>query len=525
MSVDAQEVARGPSESAPSDFRRVSIAERRRLVAESLRIGNPGNNARDLPADADPRHECRIELRVVDIRTYEHNPRRAGNAKFAEIKESIRAAGIRNPLTVTRRPGDSHFIVESGGNTRLLAVQQLWAETGDPRFEKLTVLFRPWRSESHVLTAHIVENELRGEMTFYDRAAGIVAIKAHLEAEKRSALSLRQLEAALKALGLATNPTTLSQYLFVAQHLRVLAESIRDLSAQDIKTIQPRLNSLKRHAQARAEISEATLYESVFDPVIREVAERCLQGDRFSPTEVCAACELALARHLGEPVAELRLDLGAMSRSGQGVRPEITATPVPPTTEVPALSADGGSEPRKHRAVSGADSRGVRASPRAAADMLPSVADHRRGRTAITEDAQRLARLAGIDAQLRCDPTASLGFWMTEQPVLADDLRPQARRVWWLLSRLADPQAPSRGARIPSVASEGSSSTMLAEPEATASDAAENDARALLSWLVDPDDALAGATLQFLDRLRTWHMGQRPNASVTGGRPESKEQV
>ena len=89
--------------------RPASIEERRRLVAESLRIGNPGNNARDLPTQADPRHDCQIELKVDDIHPYEHNPRRATNAKFAEIKESIRSCGIRNPLTVTRRPGREAF--------------------------------------------------------------------------------------------------------------------------------------------------------------------------------------------------------------------------------------------------------------------------------------------------------------------------------------------------------------------------------------------------------------------------------
>ncbi len=130
---------------------KVSVDERRRLVAESLRVGNPGNNARDLAGQVDPRMESQIELAVDEIHPYEHNPRRATNAKFDDIKESIRTSGLRSPLTVTRRPGESHFIVEAGGNTRLLALRQLWAETRDPRFRKLVVLFRPWRSESPIL--------------------------------------------------------------------------------------------------------------------------------------------------------------------------------------------------------------------------------------------------------------------------------------------------------------------------------------------------------------------------------------
>ena len=112
---------------------RNATEQRRRLIAESLNVGNPANNAQALPDAKNPKFECRLELDVDDIRPYDRNPRRTVNAKFAEIKESIRASGIRNPLTVTRRPGDEHFIVEAGGNTRLTAVQQLWAETQDVR--------------------------------------------------------------------------------------------------------------------------------------------------------------------------------------------------------------------------------------------------------------------------------------------------------------------------------------------------------------------------------------------------------
>ncbi|MBI2293408.1 MAG: ParB N-terminal domain-containing protein [Betaproteobacteria bacterium] len=240
-------VHNGASAPASGAFgRHVSIEERRRLVAESLRVGNPGNNSRELPSQADPRHDCQIELAVDDIRPYENNPRRAGNTRFAEIKESIRSSGIRSPLTVTRRPGEEHFIVEAGGNTRLLAIQQLWSETRDARFQKLIVLFRPWRSESHVLTSHLIENELRGEMTFWDKASGVAALKARLEAEKGSALSLRQLEDEMKALGLSVNTATLAHCLFATERLRTLGEAVADLSGLDVKTMQPRLNVMTR---------------------------------------------------------------------------------------------------------------------------------------------------------------------------------------------------------------------------------------------------------------------------------------
>jgi len=113
---------------------KVSVDERRRLVAQSLQVGNPGNNARDLPgqtdASADGQFEHQIELNVDEIRPYENNPRRSVIVKFDDIKESIRTSGLRSPLTVTRRPGESHFIVEADGNTRLLAPPTVVRDAG-----------------------------------------------------------------------------------------------------------------------------------------------------------------------------------------------------------------------------------------------------------------------------------------------------------------------------------------------------------------------------------------------------------
>jgi ParB family protein of integrating conjugative element (PFGI_1 class) len=243
---------------------KASVDERRCLVAQSLQIGNPGNNARHIPEQVDARAaagrcEQQIELTVDEIRPYEHNPRRSANVKFDDIKESIRTSGLLSPLTVTRRPGESHFIVDAGGNSRLLALQQLWAETQDPRYREVVVMFRPWRSESHVLTAHLIENELRGEMSFWDKATGIVALKGRLEVEQGRPLTLRTLEDALYAAGLEVNTATLGLYLFATERLRTLGEAVVGLKGLDVKSLQPRLNAIRRYALAHQALSEDAL--------------------------------------------------------------------------------------------------------------------------------------------------------------------------------------------------------------------------------------------------------------------------
>jgi len=483
-------------------------AQRRRLVAESLGVGNPGNNARDLPIQADPRQDCQIELKVEDIRAYEHNPRRANNAKFAEIKESIRSSGIRNPLTVTRRPGEEHFIVEAGGNTRLLAIQQLWAETGDPRFRKLTAMFRPWRSESHVLTAHLIENEQRGEMTFWDKASGVVALKARLEAEKGRTLSVRQLEEEMKGLGLSVNTATLAHYLFATERLRTLGEAVADLSGLDVKTMQPRLNLMKRYAQTRASLAEADLYVTVFEPVFRQVVDQYRQSQAFSVSGVCRACEEALARQLGEPVAQVRTALDALTRPPQASsetsparadanRPVQSVAMAPTTVGNPSRSGSVVSTANAGTLDSGRQVQTGRA--------LPSNDGNSGVLSRLIERVRFLAGLAGIGECLRPHAAAPLGYYMDALPVAADgdSISPGREQAWWLLALLAGQLGHSPSVAVPEGSAEGGPGTahkagraLGNPPSPFAFDAA------FFGWLVNAHDETASAFWNVLALVR-----------------------
>ena len=383
-----------------------SIDERRRLVAQSLQVGNPGNNARDLPGPVDPYAEQQIELPIDEIRLYEHNPRRSKNLKFDDIKESIRTSGLRSPLTVTRRPHESHFIVEAGGNTRLLALQQLWAETRDPRFRKLGVLLRPWRSENHVLAAHLIENEQRGEMNFWDKASGVVALKGRLEAEQGRPLALRGLEDALHGAGLAVNTATLGLYIFATERLRTLGEAVTDLAGLDVKTLQPRLNAIKRYAMLRQSLAEDVLYATVFEPVFRRIAEEFPHTGEFSAAATCEACEAAMAAHLGETVDALR----------DGLRP--------------AGARCGAGEPV---AKPGDDS------DRAAIEILAPVLHPEPAPPAFDSligYVRAFAGIAGLDDCVVPAPTSAAGFRLCAMAD-ADAAPPARQRAWWLLAAIA----------------------------------------------------------------------------------------
>jgi len=208
-------------------------------IQSMLREGHFGQS-RELPP-ADPLTATQMLLEIDRIEPYEHNPRKERNPLYNEIKDSIRAqGGLNNPLTITRRPGDTHYIVESGGNTRLQILKELWRETADDRFFRIHCLFRPWVSESHVLTAHLIENDKRGELTFIDKALGVRELRLVLESERGETFSQRQLVDALRERGYALDQSTISRMDYAVDVLLpVIPETLRSgMGAPQIRRIR-----------------------------------------------------------------------------------------------------------------------------------------------------------------------------------------------------------------------------------------------------------------------------------------------
>ncbi|EGH46893.1 hypothetical protein PSYPI_33213, partial [Pseudomonas syringae pv. pisi str. 1704B] len=152
----------------------------------------------------DPIADTPMVLTLDELSAYEHNPRTVTNIKYQEIKDSIRVRGLDQPPQVTRRPGEKKFIIRNGGNTRLSILRELYKETGDERFYRISVLFRPWdgeRGEIIALTGHLAENDLRGNLMFIERAVGIENARAIYEQETDEPISQRELARRLKADG------------------------------------------------------------------------------------------------------------------------------------------------------------------------------------------------------------------------------------------------------------------------------------------------------------------------------------
>src|SRR5690606_9960183 len=111
------------------------------------------------------------------------------------------------------RPGADHFIIRNGGNTRLAILRELWSETKDERFFRIPCLFRPWpeRGEIVALTGHLAENELRGGLTFIERALGVEKAREFYEEERGQPITQSELARLLRGDGYSVQQSHISR--------------------------------------------------------------------------------------------------------------------------------------------------------------------------------------------------------------------------------------------------------------------------------------------------------------------------
>jgi ParB family protein of integrating conjugative element (PFGI_1 class) len=172
----------------------------------------------DLERLSDPLTDTPMRVTLEQLRPYEHNPRFIRNPLYDDIKASIRERGLDQPPPITRRPGEPHFIIRNGGNTRLAILGELWQETRDEKFFRIHCLFRPWTNEVTALLGHLAESDLHGQLTFIERALAVAKLKVMLEPDG-AALSQRELARRLAAGGYPVSQPHISRMFDTLEHL------------------------------------------------------------------------------------------------------------------------------------------------------------------------------------------------------------------------------------------------------------------------------------------------------------------
>ncbi|MDU8924286.1 ParB N-terminal domain-containing protein [Pasteurellaceae bacterium LIM206] len=181
-----------------------SKADRKRDMLAQLSTPTIQNNSPDYQQVLEPvANNTQKKLIVVTLdklKPYDGNPRKTRNPAYEEIKASIKSRGLDHAPNVTQRPGDEFYTIADGGNTRLQALKELFQETQDPKFWSIECVYKPWQGEAddinsklNILIGHLAENDIRGELSFIEKALGIREVKALYEEKYKEYFSHRKL--------------------------------------------------------------------------------------------------------------------------------------------------------------------------------------------------------------------------------------------------------------------------------------------------------------------------------------------
>jgi ParB family protein of integrating conjugative element (PFGI_1 class) len=264
-------------------------------------------------------------LDVNEIALYDHNPRHSANPKFDVIKASIRAQGMDQPLVVTQRPGETAYMMGAGGNTRLTILKALYKETGEARFSRVPCVVRPWCGESEVLLAHLRENDLRGSLTFIEKARAVLEAKQFIEAETGTdELTHKDFVKVLQSSGYSISRSVISQMAYAVQTLLPLIPQA--LEAGLGKHQVERIRALERAARRLWQRYDAG-DDSGFDAVLMALCRR-YDGPDWDTDSLQRALETEIAEATETSIHTLRVALDAELDGRKLVIPEVESEPV-----------------------------------------------------------------------------------------------------------------------------------------------------------------------------------------------------
>lgn len=385
------------------------------------------------------------DIPIDQIEPYHYNPRTSRNPRYDELRESIKADGITNILTVTRPPQGSKYTTYGGGNTRLMIAKEL-AANGDSRFATLRVMVKAWPGDAQIISAQLSENENRADITFWEKAGGVDRFRQEFEKESGKSLSTNSLHAELKKRGVNYGVRTLQNFQFAMENLQPIGPWLR---ASDVnESLRPAFSNLQRLAQ---KLGKAPDVQDAMIEVQKAHAEK-VQGSeqpQLDTVALIADWRAACARQLDVSIEHLQVMLDALKEesniSTQALR-DLCAVPVQTQAE-PAQQAvdavqdeDSGDDDipadMKEHAETAQKHEPVMATSKAADVPGKAAMDSAKLRSEIRDILKSICDVAPLQDVIRPNDEMPFGFFIdfpTNPLDGAFGVNPQLRQAMWKL--------------------------------------------------------------------------------------------
>ena len=298
-----------PQSTSRTEARNAAVADQAR--ANLGQIGRSSKLMTPIPS-LDPRADADDSFSILpigEVETYEYNPRTGNNPRYDDIRASIIADGITNPITVTRRPESSKYHPYGGGNTRLAIAKELQA-SGDTRFNTLKVIVKAWPGDANVISAHLAENENRGDISFWEKAQGVATFKKAHEKEHGAVLSTGDLGRELKSHGISFGVRVIQNFAFAVEHLSPIGPWLKATEVNEI--LRPAISG------AMTVATKFDLQRSIFEPVLLKHRDQVLATITYNKE-----AEESQRKPVELDAADLVADLHEALAMAVGVTPEI----------------------------------------------------------------------------------------------------------------------------------------------------------------------------------------------------------
>lgn len=396
-----------------------------------------------------------VSLPIDAIQCFANDPRQTPNPEYSRIKGSIQTQGIDQPLVITQRPGEHGYLVAAGGNTRLKILRELFKETGDLKFSRVTAVIKPWRGDAEVMLAHLRENDLRGDLIFFEKACAVRELRQLFEQQYEiKKMTQTEFVAYLHQRGYALSQSSLSYMEYVVDFLAPLLPMalLGGMGRNEVV----RIRAVERATRALWN-DRVQSDPDGFDDAFAQLCAR-YDGPDWDLLSLRQALEAEIADRLNQTVHAIRLALDARLAGsietalpcldeGDNEWPEVQA----PRSRV-AMQSHQGSSTSTPKAETGAPDADVPALSEVVSNESVLFGregeDRSRGVTELRAEAAQLATLlAGrYDLSSVIVPTDNLGtgFLVVDvpDPGLLERLDESAlaltSMVWWQLVACAE---------------------------------------------------------------------------------------